>query len=232
MQINYREGDVPHTLILKAATQTRVLSLLRLGAMVITPVMAAVAVLCAKDQPCNRFGTSTTEFNPKYKARGAIGPWAFHSVPLKWRTGNLLQRFVWLWGNDKDGFNGDRRGEWAAISGYDEESFASRYWWNIRNPSNNLRYTDMFSCIPDNCTEVDIWGYDFELDNKPVIDEGWWFIRAQANGRTYYSYRAVKKHDEGKWAHNASIGFKLKPSHFAHGESENKGFTDRITPIF
>jgi hypothetical protein len=33
----------------------------------------------------------------------------------------------------------------------------------------------------------------------------------------------------GDMAYNASIGFKLKPSHFTQGESEGKGFTGRVS---
>ena len=233
MKINYHHSNtVPYKLLFLARTQVVFLSFIRLFAMILSPFMAILVVKLSEVQEKNIVGTGVTEFNPKYKERGAIGPWVFEAIPLSWRDAGGWKYFIWLFSNDKDGVNGDRRGEYATLSMFKEGSFLYKWWWcGWRNPANNLRYTDLFSCIPDNCTEVDIWGYDFDLDNKPV-NEGWWFICAKSGSRTYYSYRAVKVHDDGKWAHNASVGFKLKPSHFTLGESENKGYTDRITPIF
>lgn len=88
----------------------------------------------------------------------------------------------------------------------------------------------MFSMVPDNCDAI-CYGSDLELDNKPVTDPGWWFMKMtdRYTGKVYYSYRRVAKL---RWFNiNVSVGFKAKPSHFTDGvDNGSKGFTRRLTP--
>lgn len=229
MIVEYHKGvDVPQSLIASAMWQERVIGFKRWLYLKATPIMAIFAI-----QHAIRYN-ETQEHNPKYIMRGSSGLWAFENVPDHYKDGSWWERLIWVYSNHKDGFLGDKRGEWSAKRDGKEDTFLSKWLWTIRNPANALRQLDEYSIIPADCTEVHIWGDDHTIDNKTHdggIDEGWWFIMAEYKGKKYYSYRAVKSHNGGKWAHNASIGFKLKPEHFDRRVTERKGWTSRITPF-
>lgn len=247
MEIIYKEGDVPKSLAFKAWWQSIYLSILRLvfqilGVFVIQPILIMFFI---REQHQNQFGLlSGHTHSPEYVTLGSSGIWLYCNVPAHWKDGNLLQKFLWLYGNDKDGYWSDKRGEYSVkYKGQERHPIIAYLWSAWRNPVNNLRFSGKwFSVIPAMCDRVTIYGYDHSVDNKPV-DTGWWFIVAECGGRKYYSYRAVLPHNldtpdlEDNWFHNASVGFKLKPDHFekdVNGDYvgiEPKGFTSRISKI-
>lgn len=238
-QIRYMEGNPPIKDLIFCHLQgfylTAMATVLAVLGLFIQPI---IILFIAEEQAHNAAGIYSPVEHNRLKYPKASGWWDFTNVPAKYKTGNFLQRFLWLYGNDMDGYLGDKRGEWSDIRGGKEKSFLSMWLWSaLRNKLNNLRFSGkLYSVVPDDCEEVWIYGYDLEVDNKP-IDEGWYFIKAISGGRTYYAYRAVRTHNDwdddptNDWSHNASVAFKLQPKHFVDGQAEAKGATFRYTVI-
>lgn len=222
--IEYHDTDIPEALVAKALLQNKHLSKVRKFVLLFSWLGLPLAYL-------HSIRIGTVAAHNKTKHPKASGYWQYFGVPHSWLVSkNPYKRFVCMYNNFKDGWLGDKRGEWSHIREGKEGSIISMILWNgFRNPTNGLREMDYFSCVPDDLEEVHIWGHDFELDNKPKVDTGWWFIMGKKGDRTYHSFRAVNIVFDGKKAYNASIGFKLKPDHFTQGEDEAKGFTGRVS---
>jgi len=181
----------------------------------------------------NRYGELTQEHSDKYKLLGSSGQWDFWNMP----------RFLWIWGNDEDGLLGEPSGKHSARVRGKERSFWGIYQWAaLRNPANNLRYSEILSCYVDRCDLV--WSGASDLlpeakfpvrialnDNNPV-KPGWYFVKAtdRTNSKVYYCYRLVKPLKSGRVLH-IRLGFKIKPKHAFETQDiddANKGFTVRI----
>ena len=159
-------------------------------------VLQPLAILFAKE---DRSGaTPFTQF-PQH------GVWYMRTAP-KW---------LFPFGNERDGFLGDKRGWWAnERKGY-EESFFSQYLWSaIRNPSNNMRFMPLSSVNVKRADITLIAGQEYVRDK--VGSEGWQFVRAVDKGIPYYGFYFVKplKSDPTK-AIVIRVGFKPEPRHTA-----------------
>ena len=107
-----------------------------------------------------------------------------------------LPKWLWLWGNDADGANGDKRlwwdkncdalaffglFPWLRSKGINAPTLTSghwlaQYWWlAFRNPANNLRYVPYISCQPIN-TVVRYFGQEKVKDKLGM--EGWQLVFA------------------------------------------------------
>lgn len=181
----------------------------------------------------NRFNEGPTNYLPQFPDASRDG-WVFYCVPPAWRSGNKIQRFLWLFGNDEDGYLGDRRGYWSDKCGGNERSYWNMWVWAaFRNPVNNMsRYTDEFACLPNQC-DIEYWGGYTSPDDHPFVP-GWHFVKAtdRITGKVFYGFRQVAK--EGGKVMNTVYGFKLKPSHADEVQAPDdahKGFTYRKTVV-
>jgi hypothetical protein len=132
------------------------------------------------------------------------GIWYFRTAP-KW---------LFPFGNERDGFLGDKRGWWANERKGDEESFISQYLWSaIRNPCNNMRFMPFSSCNVKESRIDLIAGQEYVRDKKG--SEGWQFVRAiDKNNIPYYGFYFVKpRKDDPLKAIVIRIGFKIEPRH-------------------
>lgn len=140
-----------------------------------------------------------------------------------------LPRWVWLWGNDFDGVQGDKRGWWAAHTpfGWDVNGYKAMYWWTaIRNPTNNMRRLKLFSAPIIGSTITYIG--DRDVADKPGR-AGWQFVKlVSASGRSYYGFYLVKMLGS-KHAFVIRMGFKVSPDHQGSKE-QPKGMTTKINP--
>lgn len=132
------------------------------------------------------------------------GIWYLRTAP-KW---------LFPFGNERDGFLGDKRGWWANERKGDEESFLSQYLWSaIRNPCNNMRFMPLSSCNVKKSKVKLIAGQEYVKDK--VGYEGWQFVRAiDRNNIPYYGFYFVKpRKDDPTKAVVIRIGFKIEPRH-------------------
>ncbi|MNJ51366.1 hypothetical protein D3C77_466680 [compost metagenome] len=159
-----------------------------------------------------------------------------------------LPRWVWLWGNDFDGLDGDRRRWWAdncdalvwfglrpllrrcglALGPLPVESWSARWWWAaVRNPANNLRFLPWVSCPVSECDFAYLGRYSVE--DKPGKG-GWQFVRATRRGAAsrWYGFYAVRVLSESTAA-VLRLGFKIKPEHQGTDEPA-KGMTFKVNP--
>jgi hypothetical protein len=161
-----------------------------------------------------------------------------------------LPRLAWLWGNDFDGLDGDKRLWWAdncdalvlfgllpllrrlglPIGSLPVTSWLARWWWAaLRNPVNNLRLVPGFNCPVGDC-QLTHWGR-FTVEDKPGMG-GWQFVVARRNGGTSRWFGLYWVHE---WtisrAFVVRLGYKIKPGHaFKIGEPA-KGLTFKINPV-
>ena len=146
-----------------------------------------------------------------------------------------LPKWAWLFGNDIDGTLGDRRGYYATEAtpfGLSDTHWFSEWWWLcIRNPTNNLRLTKLFSCnVEDN--EVVLLGGDSYVRDK-IGYGGWQFVKA---GEWWYAFYGVWEWPFGTRAFVIRFGFKVEPRHnsmdwdLEKPHKKFKGFTLRISP--
>lgn len=147
------------------------------------------------------------------------GVWYLRTAP-KW----LLP-----FGNERDGFLGDKRGWWANERNGEEESFLSQYIWSaLRNPCNNMRFMPLSSCDTSKSKIKLIAGQEYVRDK--VGSEGWQFVRAiDDKNIPYYGFYFVKpRKDDPTKAIVIRIGFKVEPRH----EDEYAGSTEKFGPQF
>lgn len=218
----FHEGSVPIIIWLKAICSWVPLFIIDLLLVIIGVFIGPIVVLLLKKFKTNAFSDGNVIFNKtQYPDSSDLG-WEFISIDPLWEVSkNVLKRFFWLFGNDKDGSLGDRRGFWSNKVKGKERSFWNKYWWlSIRNASNNAgRYTELLSCSANDC-DFEYW-YDYATpdDNPLVIGKHFVLATHRITGRKYYAYRNVftlfKKFTTGYtgWAMNVVLGFKTKPSH-------------------
>jgi hypothetical protein len=140
-----------------------------------------------------------------------------------------LPKWAWLWGNDFDGVQGDKRGWWAANTpfGWDVNGYMAMYWWTaIRNPANNMRMLKLYQA-PITGSTITYKG-DYNVADKPG-QGGWQFVKlVSLEGRSYYGFYFVKQ-----WSQtHASVmrfGFKISPDQQGTVDLP-KGETTRINP--
>lgn len=158
-----------------------------------------------------------------------------------------LPRWAWLFGNDFDGLDGDKRNWWAdncdalvlfgllpllrrlgvSLAPLAPTSWLARWWWAaVRNPVNNLRRVPGFNCPVGDCL-VTHWG-SFTVEDKPGMG-GLQFVVARRSG-------GVSRWFGLYWVHEWSLtralvlrlGYKVKPEHaFRIGEPA-KGMTFKL----
>lgn len=202
--------------ILTAALTWTILVAMRLVLIVTGLFVVAVALPFAK--------TDFTTMTP-YGARK--GSWVLRKLP-KW---------AWMFGNDIDGTLGDRRGYYAKEAtpfGLPATHFLSQCWWLcIRNPTNNLRLTKLFSCnLDDEENEVVLLAGDSYVRDK-IGYGGWQFVKA---GKLFYAFYGVWEWPVGNRAFVVRVGFKIEPKHnstdwdLEKGHKRFKGMTARISP--
>jgi len=154
-----------------------------------------------------------------------------------------LPRWAWLWGNDFDGLDGDKRLWWAdscdalvlfgllpllrrvglPLGSLPVTSWLARWWWAaLRNPVNNLRLVSGVSCPVSECAIAYLGQYSVE--DKPGKG-GWQFVRATRRGglSRWYGFYAVRELS-ATTARVVRLGFKIKPSHDGSAEPA-KGMT-------
>lgn len=159
-----------------------------------------------------------------------------------------LPRWAWLWGNDFDGLDGDKRAWWAAncdalvfwgllpwlrakgvpLGSLPVTSWLARWWWAaIRNPVNNLRLVPWLGCPVSEC-DIAFLG-DYTVEDKPG-QGGWQFVRATLRGgrSRWYGFYAVRV-TSATTAAVLRLGFKVKPAHQDSNEPA-KGMTFKVNP--
>lgn len=147
------------------------------------------------------------------------GIWYMRTAP-KW---------LFPFGNERDGFLGDKRGWWANERDGEEESFVSQYLWSaIRNPCNNMRFMPLSSCDTSKSKIKLVAGQEYVRDK--VGSEGWQFVRAiDDKNIPYYGFYFVKpRKDDPTKAIVIRIGFKIEPRH----EKEYAGSTEKFGAQF
>jgi len=136
-----------------------------------------------------------------------------------------LPKCVWLFGNDYDGLLGDKRMWWAANTpfGLPADHFISMYTWAaLRNPVNNKRFTDMFSCPVEGST-ITYKGKENVRDHAG--EQGWQFVTTENNGKKWYGFYLVHLWSD-KRAFVIRLGYKTEPSDA--GSTERQGMTTKI----
>lgn len=139
-----------------------------------------------------------------------------------------LPKLVWLFGNDYDGLLGDKRLWWAENTpfGLPVETFIPMYTWAaLRNPVNNMRLTDMFSCPLDGST-VTFKGQEHVRDHAG--EGGWQFVTTENNGKKWYGFYFVHEWSETR-AFVVRLGFKTEPKDA--GTTDRQGMTTKINPF-
>ncbi|TWC12016.1 hypothetical protein FBY06_14020 [Pseudomonas sp. SJZ085] len=157
-----------------------------------------------------------------------------------------LPRWAWLFGNDFDGLDGDKRQWWAdncdalvlfglfplarrlgvPVEPLPVTSWLSRWWWAaVRNPVNNLRLVAGISCPVAECDFAYLGQYSVE--DKPGKG-GWQFVRATRRGglSRWYGFYAVRELSSTT-ARVVRLGFKIKPEHQGSAEPA-KGMTFKV----
>ncbi len=140
---------------------------------------------------------------------------------------NILPQWAWLWSNDYDGTDGDKRGWWAENTpfGLPVEHFVSRYTWTaLRNPVNNLRFTDLGSA-PASDLEYTLWGSPAVAD-KPQ-EGGFQLVLGTLGWKAWAGLYYVHEWSATR-AFVVRLGFKIRPDHA--GQGETKGMTFKCNP--
>lgn len=155
------------------------------------------------------------------------GYW-YHVTAPKW---------LYPWGNARDGFLGDKRGWWANERKGKHESFWSKYLWSaIRNPCNNLRFMK-FSSVNVSKTTVELLGGFKEVTDE-VGKDGWQFVRAVQDGIPYYGFKLMHQWGNSGRGLYVWIGYKIEPKHNEQYPDpiddpfgkQMKGLTFRVNP--
>lgn len=160
-----------------------------------------------------------------------------------------LRRWAWLFGNDFDGLDGDKRNWWAdncdalvlfgllpllrrlglPIGSLPVTSWLARWWWAaLRNPVNNMRLLPVFSCPVGECL-IEHLGAAL-VEDKPG-QAGWQFVSARRAGglaRWYGLYCVWQL--TGERAFVLRLGFKIKPEHAQLAGEPAKGMTFKLNP--
>lgn len=139
-----------------------------------------------------------------------------------------LPKCVWLFGNDYDGLLGDKRMWWAANTpfGLPVDHFIPMYTWAaLRNPVNNMRLTNMFSCPVEGSTIT--YKGDEHVRDHPG-EGGMQFVTTENNGKKWYGFYWVHEWSATR-AFVVRLGFKTEPKDA--GSTERQGMTTKINPF-
>lgn len=139
--------------------------------------------------------------------------------PVLWRERHL-PRWAWLWGNDRDGTLGDKRGWWRNKSAGSPETFWNQYrWLALRNPVNNLQRVWPLYINGKDLSK----GYvgDYRVDDDP-FGGGWHFV--WSGWRT--GFYLIHEYGNGR-ALEIRTGWKLRPE---NQKDKAVGFTVLIHP--
>lgn len=139
-----------------------------------------------------------------------------------------VRKWAWLWGNDFDGLDGDKRGWWADNTpfGWPVQSKRARWWWAAaRNPVNNLRLLKPFSCPVSKCV-ITFKGKEV-VEDKPGLG-GWQYVTATLDGKKWSGFYWVWEISKTR-AFVVRAGFKIKPEHQGSDEPD-KGYTFKVNP--
>lgn len=160
-----------------------------------------------------------------------------------------LPRCVWLFGNDYDGLDGDKRNWWAdncdalvlfgllpllrrlglPVGSLAVTSWLARWWWAaVRNPVNNMRLLPVFSCPVSECL-IEYLGAAV-VEDSPGLG-GWQFVAARRPGglARWYGLYGVWQLSETR-AFVVRLGFKIKPEHALAVSEPAKGLTFKLNP--
>ena len=211
---------IPFKVWVKAQAQWIPRLIFRVLMILVGIVISPIPLLLSKKQSHNRFGEpSGVEYKyDRYPGAGGNG-WEFNCVPTDWMdSSNPLKRFIWLFGNDEDGYYGDHYGMWSEIRKRKERKWLSMFLWGfVRNAVNNMsRYTSLYSVNCNECA-IEFWG-SYNEDTGPYM------VKAThlPSGRVYYGF--------GDEPTGRMMGFKVYPRHGEEPESiddADRGFTYR-----
>ncbi|MCO7655663.1 hypothetical protein NJC11_29640 [Pseudomonas aeruginosa] len=218
---NFLLGAVRCLVVLFALVQWTVLALARLAAIVLGLPVVAVAAFFPQA------GVSASDGRPIVN----------------------LPRWAWLWGNDFDGLDGDKRAWWAdncdalvlfgllpllrrlrlPVPALPVTSWLARFWWAaVRNPANNMRLLPLFSCPVSECQ----FGHlgQAVVEDKPGLG-GWQFVAAGRPGRLnlWCGFYLVRELTSTR-AFVIRLGFKIKPEHAGAIGEPAKGLTFKVNP--
>lgn len=161
-----------------------------------------------------------------------------------------MPKWLWIWGNDADGANGDRRLWWdkkcdelafwgifphLRSLGYNVPTLNSnnpfaQYWWlAVRNPSNNLRFIPFISCPLEKCV-ITYFG-DFKVKDKLGF-EGWQLVLATHKESMFIwmGLYIVIKYKNSNNGLRMRLGFKVEPDDNYYSEPKSVGFAISILP--
>lgn len=214
----HKGKEIPTRIWVRAQLQWIPRFFVRLLFSLVGLLIAPICLALAKTYDTNAFGEPRIAYDlSRYPGADPEGSWEFHSLPTEWKH-KWPHRLLWLFGNDEDGYYGDRYGMWSQITDQKTRSWLSQYRWAfLRNRVNNLsRYTSWFSIDVNEC-DIEYWGSYFR-------SEGPYMVRAthRDTGRTVYGY--------GNKPKGVMIGFKVYPRHGSELESvddKDRGFTYR-----
>lgn len=138
-----------------------------------------------------------------------------------------LPKWAWLWGNDFDGLQGDKRGWWAENTpfGIAVDSYLAMYIWTaFRNPANNKRLTSWY--------QAPVIGSEITHKGQYVVEDkagmgGWQFVKAVNQGKSYFGFYLVHEWSLTR-AFVLRFGYKIKPLHAGTQVEPAKGFTTKV----
>ncbi|MCD5980525.1 DUF7338 family protein [Pseudomonas quasicaspiana] len=160
-----------------------------------------------------------------------------------------VPRWAWLFGNDFDGLDGDKRNWWAencdalvlfgllpllrrlriAVPPLSVTGWLARWWWAaVRNPVNNMRLLPLFSCPVGECL--------IECLGRPLVEDkpgagGFQFVTARrpTGWARWYGLYYVKELTATR-ALVIRLGFKIRPDHAGNATEAAKGMTFKLNP--
>lgn len=137
-----------------------------------------------------------------------------------------LPKWAWLFGNDYDGLQGDKRGWWAENTpfGWPVDSFMAMWWWAaVRNPVNNMRFVKLWQAPVKGSTIT--WVGDYTVRDHPG-EAGWQFVTTENGGKHWYGFYLVHQWSDTR-AFVIRLGFKVQPDD-AGTDGEPLGMTTKI----
>lgn len=137
-----------------------------------------------------------------------------------------LPKWAWLFGNDYDGLQGDKRGWWAENTpfGWPVDSFMAMWWWAaVRNPVNNMRFVKLWQA-PVKGSTITYVG-DYTVRDHPG-EAGWQFVTTENGGKHWYGFYLVHQWSDTR-AFVVRLGFKVQPDD-AGTDGEPVGMTTKI----
>lgn len=138
-------------------------------------------------------------------------------------------KWLWVFGNDYDGLQGDKHGNWADATPFNlpvDHFYSMWVWAAIRNPVNNMRRLKPFYCPANKCAFEYIG--DKIVEDKPGLG-GFRFTIATLGSMSWYGLYFVKEWSLTR-ACVIQLGFKIKPSHAGDPKAKEKGLTFEFAP--